>query len=176
MDPNLKMEIESIKNDFRLHQQQNTSAIERMTDALQAMQKELAVVGRRVEDVTRLQVNHEQQRDSIDRAFHAIRDLAESVDTGFKGVRSEHEEWRLRHERDESDWREKHVAENQKTRDKVIWFSGAAAMLSLLASACVGLVMYYTSQSDTYQQRERDRLEHTVQDNSARLRALETSR
>lgn len=162
MDPNLKVEISEIRSEFRLLQQQHTTAVERMTEVVQGVKQELGNVSRRLEDVTRLQVNHEQHRDSIDRAFRAIRDLAESVDTGFKAARE-----------DESAWREKHVAENQATRDKVIWFSGAAAMLSLIATVAWGLVVYYNDKADAFESKERARIEAAVQDLSVRTRNLE---
>lgn len=160
--------------DLRVDIAETRAALAAMQQTMDSLRGEVRDMSRRLDGVTRLQAHHEQQSQGLDRAFQAIRELADSTRVGFDNMKSDHEDYRLRHEREESEWRERHVAENNKTRDRVVWFSGAAAMLSLVAASCVGLVLYYTDKAEVYQQRERDRLEQTVEDNTKRMHLLET--
>lgn len=138
--------------ELKLQMVEMRSALKAQQDQFTTLVESVHQVSRRLDDVTRLQTGHETQNEAIGRAFKAIKELADSTKQGFERIDNSH----------------------QKTRDKVLWFSGAAAMLSIIASACVGLVMYYTNQIDANQQRDRERIEHSVSDHDTRIRTLET--
>lgn len=140
----IQLTLMELRTQMAAHTKHTSDAIEGLTETVKD-------VNRRLDDVTRLQTGHEMQNQAIDRAFKAIKDLADSTKERFESTETAH----------------------QKTRDKVVWATGAAFMLSLLASSCVGLVMYYTSQLDANQQAAQAELKQTVKDNTARIGILE---
>lgn len=148
----IQLALVELRAQVQAQQSRTAETIEGLLEVVRETRNEVAGVSRRLDDVTRLQTSHEAQNEAIGRAFKAIKELADSTKENFTSRDTEH----------------------KKTRDKVIWFSGAAAMLSLLASTCVGLVMYYTGQIDSDKDHERARLEQTVQDHDTRIRTLET--
>lgn len=154
-------------------QAQTRDSLNNMTNSMQAMQAELRAIANRTDQVISLQQDQKHHGQGLERAFAAIAELAESVRSGFENVRTEQEEYRSRRERDESRWRAEHIKENQATRDKVIWFSGAAAMISLMASLFAGVVMYYTNKADQLQTADRQRVEDIANDTAARVRRME---
>ena len=158
----IAVEVSELKGAFALLQAQNNGAIQNLTGSVQALQAEIRNVGKKVEEVTRLQVHQEAHSEGLARAFKAIGDLAESTRAGFEQQRENIDAWRVQHVRDNND-----------TRDKVMRFSGVALVVSTVAGLMVGVVMWYSDKVDAAASGERTQTELTLKDNSARIRSIE---
>lgn len=109
----------------------HAALMERHGEALRGVQAELRGVGDQLRDLTKLGSAQENHSAGLARAFEAIRALAEETRNGFS-------------ERDEGleSWKEKHTAENQQTRERLILWNGVAMGISILATTLVALLVY----------------------------------
>jgi hypothetical protein len=174
-DPaSMAYELSELRGLYALLQQQNSGAIQNLTSSVQSMQADLRAIGHRVEEVTRLQVHQEQHGDGLRRAFEAIENLAESTRVSFQQSRDAADEYRVRREADETEWRAAHVKENNETRDKVMRFSGGAVLASMIVGLLLCVMMWYSDKVDAYASKERDRTAQDVNDINQRVRAIES--
>lgn len=170
----LAVEVSELRGAFALLQSQCNGAIQNLTGSVQAVQAELRNLGNKVEEVTRLQVHTEQHSEGLERAFAAIQNLADMTRETFEKDRASVEGYRTRREREEGQWRAEHVKENQETRDKVMRFSGAAVVISGVATMLVAVVMWYSDKIDTAASREQDMTNAAVRENTGRIRNIES--
>lgn len=110
---------------------EHTATTERFGQALLDVKTELRSVGDSLKDLAKLGSAQENHSSGLARAFEAIRALAEETRNGFS-------------ERDEGleSWKEKHTAENQQTRERLILWNGVAIGISLLATTLVTMMVY----------------------------------
>jgi hypothetical protein len=173
-DPvDIAVEFGELRNHLALLQQQNQGAMTNLTSSIQAMQSDLRNIGRKVEEVTRLQIHQEQHSDGLRRAFEAISALTNTVERGFTKIREEQDNKRVEHQRSIDQDISNEKTRLDKIRDRVIWMSGGAAAISVVAGIAVAIVAYYTNRLETYATKERERTEQVTNDNARRVRNIE---
>lgn len=102
-----------------------------LNEGISGLRQEVRAMVDQLRDLSKLGHAQEGHSQGLARAFEAIEKLAKQTEQGFS-------------ERDDGleTWKEKHVAENQQTRERLILWNGVATGVSLLATALVAIMVY----------------------------------
>lgn len=119
--------------------------VEGMRDDLRRVGDRIAEMNQRNAESHAAQLGHSS---GLERAFAAIRELAETTSSRFESERDELEDWKRLHEED-----------NRKTREKMILWSGIATGVSTLATTLITILIFVYNNDRTTAEQDRRRIE-----------------
>ena len=125
-----------------------TNATQNMGSALQALQVDTRAIAQKMDNVTLLAARQETLDDEIERAFVAIKDLAETS----------REKWDQHHSAESTD-RASRDQEIRSAREKLILWGGVGVGFSILAATLTAIVAWSVNTRFDNQSRDHDKLD-----------------
>lgn len=128
------VEITALQGMMSTLQHSVSSTSEHLTQSMRDLQSEVRQAVSQLREVARIQHVQETQSSGLERAFEAIRHLAEQQEKSWK-----------EHTQESDKWRNGHVKDDQKTRETLIRWSGMGLAASALIGTIVLLSIYIAS-------------------------------
>ena len=125
-----------------------TNATQNMGSALRALQVDTRAIAQKMDNVTLLAARQETLDDEIERAFVAIKDLAETS----------REKWDQHHSAESTD-RALRDQEIRSAREKLILWGGVGVGFSILAATLTAIVAWSVNTRFDNQSRDHDKLD-----------------
>lgn len=141
--------IERVEGDYRLLSAQVKNSVDILTSTLQSLQADSRNIVRRMDELARLQHEHDSNKVSIDEMKKSIALLSERLSEWFEDFDKRNQRRWEQYETNRDQWRKDHEAKNSSSerelgkeirdvRETVIRFMGYGAAVSALAGLIAG--------------------------------------
>lgn len=139
-------------------QQALTNATQNMGSAVQSMQIDVRHLVGKMDGLATMTARQAAMEDEIERAFTAVRELADASK----------EKWDEHHQ-EQSGYRQARDHEIRSSREKLILWGGIVSGFSILAAALTAIVAWSVNSRFENQARDHDKLDERVERNSRRI-------
>jgi hypothetical protein len=111
--------------------------------SMEAMQADVRTMANAVRDLASLSHSNESNKEAIDEVKASVNALTERLERWSEAFSSENKERWEKHDRERDKWRTAHEADNQRTKDRMILWTGIGFSFLLLGGAVVSGFVYF---------------------------------
>lgn len=131
------IDITELKGAQQLLAQQVKSSVDNVTSSLNNVQLEMRNVASKVSELAGLQHSHDSNSRAISEVKSSVSALGAKLETWFEDFETAQAHKWEKHEQDRDAWRAAHEADNRRTREKIILWTGMGFSFLLLGGAIV---------------------------------------
>lgn len=136
------LHIAGIENDQKLLTAEVRQNMQALRASSESMQMDMRALTKSVSDLAALQHAHDANGRAIEEVKAQVGGINDKLERWFDQIESESRRRWERHDRERDEYREKHEADNQRTKDKLTLWTGVGITVMVIGGAIISGFLY----------------------------------